>query len=367
MMNKRLNYILEQSQGAVARVVDHMPQMLQKTLVKAFSYSDQYPNLDPMIKCILLAQQKQGDIGWIGTDIKKSREQFEKKLKSICKTVTKVKRVDDVCLPLQSGTIFARHYHPAPQKRLPMVVYYHGGGFALGSVESYDEVCRLLAIHAQVQVFSIDYPLAPETKPDKLIQTCEDALAWVYQNRKNLKIPKNKIAVAGDSAGGNIATVVAQRSLGKHHAPHAQLLIYPVTDFKNKYPSYYTYQKGLILTGRDIEIFADLYAKRGEIELDNPIISPLYGQLKKVAPAFIVTVTHDVFHDEGVEYAHQLENSGVKVCFKNYIDQTHGFVNLTPISKKSKKYTIEIFQEFRKFWNQQEGFFKGFFLNRFLS
>ena len=104
-----------------------------------------------------------------------------------------VKQVEDLRLPVQSGTVFARHYHPAPNKKLPMLVFYHGGGFVVGSLDSHDEVCRLLAIHAKVQVLSIDYPLAPEVGPNVLIQSCEDALAWVYQNRRQFKILKNRI------------------------------------------------------------------------------------------------------------------------------------------------------------------------------
>jgi len=357
--------ILNRKHGVTARVLDHLPKRLQTSLADVLSYSYQYPQLDPYIKCILAIEHKQGKIKLIDTDLLHAREQFEKQMISIQFKPTKVERVEDLRLPLQSGVIFARHYHPAPHKKLPMVIYYHGGGFIFGSLNSYDEVCRLLAINANVQVLSIEYPLAPEVGPEKIIQICEDALAWTYQNRKNLKILKNRIAVAGDSAGGNIATVIAQKSLKKNHAPCAQLLIYPKTDFKNKYPSYYAYKEGLFLTGQDVEMMTEQYVKKFQIELDHPLVSPMFGQLKNIAPAFIVTVTHDVLHDEGEIYAHRLQYSGVKIFYKNYIDQTHGFINLTPISNRSKKYSIEIFKEFRQFWDQQEGFFRGLLFGRF--
>jgi acetyl esterase len=233
-----------------------------------------------------------------------------------------------------------------------MVVFYHGGGFVVGSLDSHDEVCRLLAVYAKVQVLSIDYPLAPEASPTKLIQTCEDALAWVYQNRKQLKILKNRISVAGDSAGGNISAVVAQRSANKVHAPQAQLLLYPAVDFKSRHPSFHAYKEGLVLTGTDIDFVTHYYAETHQVELDDPIISPTYGKHDKLAPAFVITAGHDVLHDEGEIYAYKLRHRGVKVHYQEYGDQAHGFVNLTPISYRAKKYVIEISKNYRKFWDK---------------
>lgn len=366
-MNNLLKNRLDKSQGTLARVLDRMPRIVQTSFAQVLSYPYSYPHLDPFIKCMLAIQHKQGKAGLIGDNISQARQQFEENLQRICVKRTKVKRVEDIRLSLKSGSVYARHYHPAPQKRLPLVVFYHGGGFLLGSVQSHDEVCRLLAVYAQVQVLSIEYPLAPEVGPERVIEVCEDALAWAYQNRKKLKILKNRIAVAGDSAGGNIATVVAQKSMAKNHVPRAQLLIYPVIDFKNRYPSYMQYKEGLILTAQDVDKVIDQYAHQYQIALDDPLISPLYGNLKKLAPTFLVTAQYDVLHDEGELYAAQLQQHGTRVHYKNYEDQTHGFVNLTPISSQAKKHTIEIFRDFRKFWNKQDGLFKGFFLGRFWS
>lgn len=234
-----------------------------------------------------------------------------------------------------------------------MIVFYHGGGFVVGSVDTHDEVCRLIAAHAKVQVLSIEYPLAPEVGPRDLIQSCEDALAWVYQNRRQFKILKNRIAVAGDSAGGNISAVVAQRTVNTVFAPQAQFLIYPAVDFKSRHPSFFAYKDGLVLTGSDIDYVTDYYATRFNMALDDPIISPTNGQLKKLAPAFVVTAGHDLLHDEGKIYAYKLRQNGVKVHYQDYEDQTHGFINLTPVSRKAKKYVIEMSKEFRKFWDKQ--------------
>ena len=352
VFNRTLQHIAEKSQGTALRTLDRLPHFTQQAFAKILAYPYQYPELDPLIKCILAIQLKQGRQGLIGTDLMQSRRDFDLQLQSIQTKPTAVKHIEDLRLPLHSATISARHYHPAPSKKLPMIIFYHGGGFVLGGINAYDEVCRLLAIHAKVQVLSINYPLAPETSPIKLIQICEDALAWVHQNRKQLRILKNRISVAGDSAGGNISAVVSQRSARKIYAPQAQLLLYPAVDFKSRHPSFYAYQQGLVLTAQDIQSVTEYYAHAHQIALDDPIISPTYGHHDKLPPAYVVTAGHDILHDEGEIYAYKLRHRGVKVHYQNYPDQAHGFLNFTPISKRAKKYVIEISKHYRKFWDK---------------
>ncbi|MBP6353800.1 MAG: alpha/beta hydrolase [Acinetobacter sp.] len=349
---QKLQQLLDKGQGPAARILDKMPKIVQESISKALAYPYQYPELDAFTKCIMAVQMKQGRSGLIGADLVQSRREFDAQMLSIVSKATFVAEVEDIRLPLQSGTLFARHYHPAPNKKLPMLVFYHGGGFVIGGLDTHDEACRIIAKYAKVQVLSIDYPLAPETSPQLLIQSCEDALAWVYQNRRQLKIHKNYIAVAGDSAGANIATVVSQHSIGKPYAPQAQLLIYPTVDFKSKHPSYYAYGQGLVLTAEDIAHVTGFYAEQHDVALDDPLISPTYGNLKKLAAAYVVTAGHDILHDEGEIYSHKLRQNGVKVQYVNYVDQTHGFINITPISSKAKRHTIEMAKNFKKFWDQ---------------
>lgn len=351
--NKNLHELLEKGQGTVARSLDRLPRFAQESLAKVLGYPYQYPQLDSFVKCLMAAQLKQNKVGFLSADVMHSRKQFELQMQSIIKKPTTVAAVEDIRLPLQSGSIYARHYHPAPNKKLPMIVFYHGGGFVVGSVDTHDEVCRLIATHAKAQVLSIEYPLAPEFGPRDIIQSCEDALAWVYQNRRHFKILKNRIAVAGDSAGGNISAVVAQRSANTAYAPQAQLLIYPTVDFKSRHPSFYAYNEGLVLTGTDVDYVTDYYAHRHKVALDDMLISPTYGNFKKLAPAYVITAGHDLLHDEGKIYAYKLRQNGVKVHYHDYEDQTHGFINLSPISKKAKKHLIEMSKDFRQFWDQQ--------------
>ncbi|AOA56957.1 alpha/beta hydrolase [Acinetobacter larvae] len=350
---KSLQQYIDKGRGPSARALDRMPKVAQEAIAKLLAYPYHYPQLDSFTKALMAAQLKQGYQNLIDPHhIESSRQQFDANMQSIVHKPTPISHIEDIPVALRSGNIYARHYHPAPNKKLPMLVFYHGGGFIVGSIESHDEVCRMIAAYAKVQVLSIEYPLAPEVGPHELIQCCEDALAWVYQHRNQFKILKNRIAVGGDSAGGNISTIVAQRAAQTNYAAHAQLLIYPVVDFKSRHPSYYGYQQGLILTGQDIDTVTHYYAKQYHIDLEDPIISPHYGRLKKLAPAFVVTAGHDVLHDEGKIYAYKLRQNGVKVEYVDYEDQTHGFVNLTSVSKKARKNLIEISKAFRAFWDK---------------
>ena len=344
--------LLEKGQGTGARILDKLPRIVQQQLSVALGFKHNFPDLHPFLKCLNAIQTKQGKTTLIGQDPEKSRQVFEQQMQSIATTPTNVEQVEDIRLNLQNGLIFARHYHPAPKKKLPLIVFYHGGGFVVGSLDTHDEACRLLAKHAQAQVLSIAYPLAPEYSPQQLIQCCEDALAWVYQHRKQLNIYKERIAVCGDSAGGNISAVLAQRTANRAYAPSAQFLIYPAVDFKSRYSSYHLYKEGLVLTDQDIDNVTQFYANQHNIALDDPIISPMFGDVDKVAPAFVVTAGHDVLHDEGEIYSRKLKQAGVKVEYHEIKDQTHGFINLTPVHGAAKKHYIQMIKQFKTFWKK---------------
>ena len=352
ILNSSLKQRLHKGQGTAARLLNKLPDGAHEALAQALSYPYQYPDLDPFIKCMMAAQLKQGKVGFIGADPIQSRQQFDRQIASIASTPTAVKRVEEVRLNLPSGDIAARYYHPAPHKKLPLIVFYHGGGFVVGGLDSHDEFCRLMAVHANAQVLSVAYPLAPEASPQQIIQVCEEALAWAYQHRRQMKILKNRIAVAGDSAGGNIAAVVAQRSVHSAYAPEAQFLIYPALDFKSRHPSFFAYKDGLVLTEQDIDFVTHHYATQHQVALDDPIISPTFGKLKKLAPAFVVTAGHDVLHDEAEIYAHKLRQNQVTAKYVEYLDQAHGFINLSFVSSRAKKLSIEMCKNFRKFWDR---------------
>lgn len=131
-----LKSVIEKGQGTAARMLDRLPGIAQDALVKALDYPHHYPDLDPMVKCLMAIQLKQGHGSFLSEDVAQARVAFDARMKTIQARPTAVKMVEELRLPLQSGSIFARHYHPAPQKKLPMVIFYHGGAFMVGGLDS---------------------------------------------------------------------------------------------------------------------------------------------------------------------------------------------------------------------------------------
>lgn len=350
----QLHKIMHKAQGPSARFMDKLPDSIKNKLAKKMGYNYDFKELNPFIKCIVASQHLQNQNAFIDLDYLKSRKNFKNQMASIIAKPTHVKSVKDLTLDLKQQPIQARHYHPHPTKKLPMIVFYHGGGFIVGDISTHDEACRLLAVHANVQVLSIDYPLAPEHSPQQIVNSCVEALEWVYQHADMFKIEKSRIAVAGDSAGGNLSTVVAQKTQYTVYAPSAQFLIYPALDFKIRYASYYSFREGLILTDHDIDTVHSLYLDRHNTATDDPLVSPIYGDIQKVAPAYIMTAHFDILHDEGQIYAKKLKDAGIVVQYTEINDQSHGFINFTPIHQAAKKHWIKAAKNFRTFWDQQK-------------
>lgn len=350
----KLQNLIHKAQGPSARLMDKLPNVAKNKLAKTMGYNYNFKELNPFLKCMIASQHLQNQTAFINLDYLKSRQNFKNQMASIIAKPTPVKSIKDLTLDLKQQPIQARHYHPQPNKKLPMIVFYHGGGFIIGDISTHDEACRLLAIHANAQVLSIDYPLAPEHSPQQVVNSCVEALEWVYSNVATLNIEKNRIAVAGDSAGGNLSAVVAQKTQHTVYAPSAQFLIYPALDFKSRYASYYTFREGLILTDHDIDTVNSLYLDRHHVDTAEPLVSPIYGDIQKVAPAYILTAKYDILHDEGQIYANKLKDAGIKVHYTEAVDQTHGFINFTPIHRAAKHHWIKAAKDFRVFWDQQK-------------
>ena len=346
--------IMNKTQGPSARLVDKMPRAVQEKIAKGLGYKYEFEGLNPFYKCMLAVQHKQNKHSFIEENYQQSRQNFKNQMQSIVKQPTAIKQVKEIKLPLSQGLIDARHYHPQPKKALPMIVFYHGGGWVVGDISTHDEACRLLAKHANVQVLSVDYPLAPEHSPAQIVTACVEALEWVYQQREKFKILKDRVAVAGDSAGGNLSAVVSQKTQYTIFAPSAQLLIYPALDFKARYPSFDKFKAGLILSEEDIDAVTKMYPEKYQMKLDDPLISPIYGDISQVAPAFILTSGFDLLHDEGELYANKLKSAKIAVKYIEAKDQVHGFLNFTPIHNAAKQHVIKLAKEFRKFWDQQK-------------
>ncbi len=238
--------------------------------------------------------------------------------------------VHNVSIPGRDGSISARFYRAHEDKSLcPLLLFFHGGGWMLGSLDSYDTVCRRLALKAHCAVMSIDYRLAPETIFPGAVDDAYAATMWCSQNADDLGINSAAIAVGGDSAGGNLAAVLSQLSHDSRDFHVAlQVLIYPVTDLSREYPSYERNASGYMLTSAALRWFIASYVPNAKDRLD-PRASPLLrANLAGLARALIISAEFDPLVDDNEAYATRLKAAGVPtkyVCFPGMI---HPFFTL---------------------------------------
>lgn len=260
--------------------------------------------------------------------------------------------IRDAHIPMRDGEkIRIRIYRPSTSQDLPLIVYYHGGGFVLRSIESHDLVCRRLSRDNQAVVVSVGYRLAPEYKFPIPHQDCYDATVWAVDHADQFGANPAELTVMGDSAGGNLATVVSilARDLGGPKI-RKQVLIYPSTDARLDHPSMETFGKGYFLTKPLIQWFLDNY-KQTEADILNPLMSPLLTEdVSNLPPAFVCTAAFDPLKDEGKAYAKKLEAAGNQVFFKEYPNVIHGFFNMPSISKEC----LEAHRDIRDFMTRIE-------------
>ena len=220
-------------------------------------------------------------------------------------------------------------------KTLPVVMYFHGGGWVLGGFDSHERLLRELAKGADAAIVFVNYTLSPEAKYPIPVEEAYAATKWVAENGQTLNLDSSRLVVAGDSVGGNMATVVALLA-EERGGPHiiSQLLFYPVTDANFDTPSYLKYQEGYWLAREEMEWFWDNYLSN-DTNRKEPTVSPLQAsidQLSKLPPTLIIVGENDVLRDEGEAYAHKLMQAGVNTTAIRYLGTIHDFMMLNPIT-----------------------------------
>jgi acetyl esterase len=220
------------------------------------------------------------------------------------------------------------YYSPRGESPRPALVFFHGGGWVVGDLDTHDQVCRSLASRAGAVVVAVHYRLAPETPYPGALEDGAAAIRWTAEHATELGVDARRIAVGGDSAGGNLAAVLAIQSRdGKLPRLWFQLLIYPVTDCSWDTESYKEFASGYGLTRSNMIWFWEVY--RGKGRADDPLLSPLRrADLRGVAPALVLTAEYDVLRDEGERYAARLDEAGVAVRCIRFRGLNHGFIRM---------------------------------------
>ena len=229
---------------------------------------------------------------------------------------------------IDAGGVPARLYKPNNNTNLPLLVYYHGGGWVLGYVDSHDGICRALAMQSECAVLSVEYRLAPEFPFPIPLTDSVTATRWAYDNAASIGCDASRIALGGDSAGANFAAIIANM----HVIPCVyQLLIYPVTDCQLGHPSHQENKDGPFLTHAGMKWFVKHYLSGDQGTPTDPRVSPLLDTdevLAAAPPAFVITAEFDPLRDEGEAYAKRLSALGVAVSHVRWSSQFHGFVSL---------------------------------------
>ncbi len=248
-------------------------------------------------------------------------------------------KVDNMKAAGPAGEIPVRVYTPmGGGTMLPALVYYHGGGFVIGNLDTHDALCRQLANEAGCRVIAVDYRLAPEHKFPAAADDAFAALQWVEANAAELGVDANRLAVAGDSAGGNLAAVVCLMAKQKG-APKVsfQLLIYPTTQARADTDSIKAFAEGYFLEKKAMDWFYDQYVPAGQ-DINDPRLSPLAASdLSGLPRAYVVTAGFDPLKDEGKAYADKLNRAGVAAVYVNYDGMVHGFFNMSGVLETARK------------------------------
>lgn len=343
--------------------------------------------LDPTVQLILSLQRRRGLVGLAAGTPDATRARMRRQTALVAGVPTPVGRVRDLSVPGADGPLRARLYIPpeaggtdewdtppvndatiaqpawgpaiaepavapadgpgpsavAPADGPgPLLVFFHGGGFVAGDLDSHDEPCRLLCRHGGTRVLSVEYRLAPEHPFPAAVLDAYAATSWALEHAAELGATPGRVAVGGDSAGANLAAVACL--LARRHAtpmPAAQVLIYPPTDHDTPWKSRQAFAQGLLLTGEDIAFFHGHYAA-GE-DPDDERHSPLRStDLSELPPALLVTAAFDPLRDEGEAYAQALRAAGNQVVSWRVPGMVHGFLNLTTLSGAAHDAVVEI-------------------------
>ncbi|CAB1076308.1 Esterase/lipase [Olavius algarvensis Delta 1 endosymbiont] len=299
-------------------------------------------SLDPQVVKILEEAQSLGLPDYQDLSPTEARQQMRDHAPPVQPNLA-VEKVVGRTIPGPEGNIPIRLYYPAGDGLFPTVVYFHGGGWVIGDLETHHAFCHALAKSSGCLVVAVDYRLAPEHRYPAAVEDAYAATKWVAENAETIQADPDRFAVCGDSAGGHLAAVVSMMARDrKGPGIDLQILIYPITDCRFDTPSYDENREGYMLT-RDLMKWFWNYFINDESEADDPYVSPLRAKdLSGLPPALILTAGYDPLRDEGEAYGRRLQEAGVNVTLSRYPGMIHAFIRMTAVLDKANEALGEV-------------------------
>jgi acetyl esterase len=303
--------------------------------------------LDPDAAAVFKAFQEAGRPPYETVSAAEARELYLKGRFVTNPEPPELQSVQPLAIPSPAGSIPARLYTPKTLRKAgglaPCLVFFHGGGWVIGDLDSHDVVCRKLADEGQLIVISVDYRLAPEHKFPAAVDDAIEATKWIAGNAKQFGIDASRLMVGGDSAGGNLAAVVAIAARdGNGPGIAGQVLIYPATDFAMTHPSHREPETSILLTHSVIKWFRDHYLDGAADAADWRASPARATTLSGLPPAYVLTAGADPLRDEGDEYAARLKEAGVPVTYRTFPGQFHGFFTMGKLLQQANVAASEI-------------------------
>ena len=329
MIARRSRSVRERLELGVVKAVGALPAPAQLALAGGQPIRVDGQLLEPEVQLTLRLLEVSRRSPFEALPVERARAEIRAEAALFAGAPLALERVEELSIPGPAGPVGARLYVPhAASDPSALLVYFHGGGFVVGDLDSHDATCRFLAREAGVRVLSVHYRRAPEHRFPAAVEDCAAALRFATDEAARLGADPTRIAVGGDSAGGNLATVTSLLARDEDRAPAFQLLLYPVTDLSRKSASYSLFREGFFLTERQMDWYRGHYLGGDAAAADDQRASPLLAQSLAGAPrAHLVIAGFDPLRDEGIAYADALCDAGVPVTLRVHWGMVHGFAN----------------------------------------
>jgi acetyl esterase len=331
------------------RGLPRIPNPVKRLLLGGRSVTIDGNTLDTTLQLMLVGMSAVGLNALVASpDIGAARTQLRIIAASFKQNIP-VARVTNLSIPGPVDPIRMRHYRPIDGDGAPLLVFYHGGGQVIGDLETHDDGCRQMCREGGLHVLSVDYRLAPEHEAPAGSDDAYAAFGWALDHAGELGADPGRVAVGGDSAGGNLAALVSLRARDEgNRLPAVQLLFYPITNYSGDTRSQTLFAEGFYLTKKDLHYCREQFLDGAQVDAADPRVSPLLADdLSGLPPALVVTAGFDPLRDEGRQYADAMRAAGVTVDYREFGSLVHGFANFFPLGGGSATAVAETISALR--------------------